>query len=473
MKRYWSLLLLLPIFFFLRAYKLNTDLLFHRDQGLHSQAIWQIWHEKDFSLLGHPSDVDGLIHAPIYYWLMLPSYALSGGDPVAASLFQIGLETFSIIFFYFSVKRIFNFTTANYALLLYTFSYSLVSYSRWLVNVTPILPFVNFLIFLYSKKNRSNAYSFLTGILIGSMAQFNAAIGTFLLPFNLWFYRQKISYFIFNLIGFFLPSIPLVLFDVRHQFVITSAVLRFIKGGDGLGESFTLINNLKVLLTEVIHALNLSHPLLVVIVFIISLFAIHKKQSFLLLYLLLPVLGLSFFKRGALSFFFVPLLPLTLVFIANLLSKLKFIGFILLTIFTVSNLILLSKIYTPTNALIPIGDSNLITISDRQKTIDWLYQKAEGKPFSVWFYNLPYFQDDAWNYLLIWYANKKYGYLPERTASFSKGDLAESKYFFAVFEPDYDKPSRQKDWFDTIYKEFGLPKSQFQTHDLSAWVIPI
>src|SRR4030065_2342674 len=132
---------------FLRFYKINTDLLFHRDQGLHSLAIWNVWHEHKFSLLGHPSDVDGLIHAPIYYWLMLPAYALSGGDPAVASLFQIIFEMLSLPFLYLAVKRLFSRSTALVTLTLYTFSYGLICSSRWLVNVTPILPLTNLFIY--------------------------------------------------------------------------------------------------------------------------------------------------------------------------------------------------------------------------------------------------------------------------------------------------------------------------------------
>ena len=105
---YLFLFSMVLVFFLIRSYHLSSDLLFHRDQGLHSLSIWQIWHEGKLSLLGHPSDVDGLFHAPIYYWLMLPVYALSGGDPAVASLFQIGLEALSLPFLFIALKRLFN-----------------------------------------------------------------------------------------------------------------------------------------------------------------------------------------------------------------------------------------------------------------------------------------------------------------------------------------------------------------------------
>ena len=58
--------------FILRVWKIDTDLLYHRDQGLVAMDIYKIWHDKKISLLGAPTDVDGLFHSPVYYWILTP-----------------------------------------------------------------------------------------------------------------------------------------------------------------------------------------------------------------------------------------------------------------------------------------------------------------------------------------------------------------------------------------------------------------
>ena len=75
-KEYILVGLIIIFTFFIRIYKINTDLLYHRDQGLVAMDIYKIWHDKKISLLGAPTDVDGLFHSPIYYWGLTPFYWL-------------------------------------------------------------------------------------------------------------------------------------------------------------------------------------------------------------------------------------------------------------------------------------------------------------------------------------------------------------------------------------------------------------
>src|SRR3989344_2250591 len=72
-----EILLLLGIFLLgliPRLWRLPYDLQVHRDQGMHAQAIWNIWYEGRISLLGHSTDADGIWHGPLFYWLMTPSF---------------------------------------------------------------------------------------------------------------------------------------------------------------------------------------------------------------------------------------------------------------------------------------------------------------------------------------------------------------------------------------------------------------
>ncbi len=144
----------------------------------------------------------------------------------------------------------------------------------------------------------------------------------------------------------------------------------------------------------------------------------------------------------------------------------KLIRYTFIVVVVLLNILLLKNIYEPNNALIPIGDKNIITIDDRKKIIDWMYLQANGQGFSVWIYTIPYFQDYPWEYLFLTYAKDKYGYQPERTGSFSKNDLNSSKYFFNIYELDDDNPSRQSTWFEQIEKSFGLSKGYFNSHDV-------
>lgn len=462
------------VFFLLRSYNLSSDLLFHRDQGLHSLSIWHIWHEGKLSLLGHPSDVDGLIHAPVYYWLMLPAYALSGGDPSVASLFQIALEALSLPFLFLALKRLFNSKTAYLSLILYTVSYSLICYSRWLVNVTPIFALTNLLLFLLALKKQNNLSLFFSALLVGVVTQCNAAIGVFLFPFLLWFYLRpfkwsKLSLVIFS---FLLPALPLFIFEIRHQSVLTKALLGFSSGGQGLGLSLeTLFSNTEIFFIELSRLISFPFVWPAVVLFLLGLFKVRhlKTRYFIFAYLFIPFISLAFFQRGAISFFFVSLLPLSLAVMVYFISSLPRLISVILAVYLIFiNLSHLTQVYKPTNALIPIGNANLITLQDRKNILDWVYVQADGRPFSVWFYTIPYFQEEVWEYMFLWYGQQKYGYLPEKTSSFSRNELQESKIFFAIWEPDEDQPYKLESWQERTKDDFDYSTAEYNTNDL--WV---
>src|SRR3989344_2679747 len=98
-----ELLFLISILFLsaiLRLWRIDTDLLFHRDQGVHALGAWSIWHDSELKLLGHPTDVDGIFHGSLYYHLLSIPYFLSSGNPVTAVVFQVLIEVAPLPFLY-------------------------------------------------------------------------------------------------------------------------------------------------------------------------------------------------------------------------------------------------------------------------------------------------------------------------------------------------------------------------------------
>ncbi len=452
--------------FLLRVYGIDKDLLYHRDQGLVAMDIYKIWHDKKISLIGAPTDVDGLYHSPVYYWILTPLYWLGRGDVVYPAIFQILLEMLSLPLLYFGVKKLFDKKTAIFTLILYSVSYGLISYSRWFITVPFILPLANILIYFLSKGKNI----FRESLLVGMISQTNAAAGVFYIPFILFRYRKEIN--LVNLIksatAFIIPAIPLVVFQFRHDFVIFKTVAAYSSGSAGLGFSLSVYaKNLVIFLQEINHIIYYPFAALTTFLFIYGLSKIKQHKELIFSYIFIPFVFLGLYQRGAISFFFMAALPMLLSVVVFGITKFPLLlrNLFLITVI-VSNLLLLKNVYEPNNALIPIGDRNVITISDRKKIIDWMYKKAEGKDFSLWIYTIPYFQDYPWDYLFTTYALPKYGYLPEKTGSFSKNDLNKSVYFFNVYEVDHDNSSRQDSWFFDIQNNFGKTKEYVGYHDV-------
>ncbi len=466
-KKEWIIVLLIVFFSFaLRIYKINTDLLFHRDQGMVAMDIYKIWHDKKISLIGAPTDVDGLYHSPVYYWILTPLYWLGNGNIIYPAVFQIFLEVISLPFLYLAVKKLFDKKTALLTLIIYSVSYGLISYSRWFITVPFILPLANLLLYFLA----SGTNIFAVSLLVGMITQTNAAVGVFYLPFVFYHFRKYLTFqnlfIIFT--GFIIPAIPLIIFQFRHDFIILKTVASYSSGSAGLGVSLQVFfGNLIKFLQEANHLILFPFIVPSTLLLWYGLWKAGKSKKLLLSYLAIPFIFLAFYKRGSISFFYMAALPAILAVLANGILKLpKTLSYFLVGFVVVYNIVLLKNVYEPNNALIPIGDRNIITISDRKKILDWMYTKADGKKFSTWIYTIPYFQDYPWDYLLTTYALPKYGYLPEKTGSFSPGDLKNSEIFFDVYEVDHDNPSRQSVWFYDINKSFGNTLDYFGSHDI-------
>ena len=466
-KEYILVGLIIIFTFFIRIYKINTDLLYHRDQGLVAMDIYKIWHDKKISLLGAPTDVDGLFHSPIYYWGLTPFYWLGKGDIVYPAIFQIFLEILSLPFLYMAIKKLFNKNTAFLTLIFYAVSYGLISYSRWFITVPFILPLTNLFLFtLVFKKS-----IFINALLVGMITQTNAAVGIFYLPFIFFHCKKQLSIknILIILFGFILPATPLIIFQFRHDFITLRTILSYLGNSTvGLGFSLGIFwKNLVIYLKEINHLILYPYLLISTAILIYGLSKIKKEKRFVYSYLIIPFLFLGLFQRGAISFFYIAALPLTLAVLAfGILNLPKLFKFVTILIILLLNLFLIKNVYKPNNALIPIGDRNVITLQDRKNIIDWVYEKSNGKEFSLWIYTLPYFQDYPWEYLFLTYAKDKYDYLPERSGSFSPNDLKTSVHFFNVYEVDHDNLSRQDVWFGEVEKNFGETVDSFSSNDI-------
>lgn len=476
------LLIIILVSLFLRLYKIDTDLLFHYDQGLHAIGIWNIWKEHHFPLLGHPTDVEGVYHGAFFYYFMAPVYALSQGDPVGASVFMVFLDVAAIFFLFKAAKILFKSELVGLvAATVWGFSFLAVSYSRWLSNVTPISFFVILFYYFISKIELQKKKSFwpLGTLTAGIIVQLNGAIGFFFIPLililafmdrKIFFKRRKLG--LVSLVLFFLPSLPLIFFDLRHQFLVSKSIIKMVLSPGGLGFSLKIAGSFSVFLRELVNFFSFENFLFAGVIIAGTLFGMYlllkKKEKgtrLLVLLLAVPLVGLLLYKRGTADFFYLGILPLIALTFARSLSYFfknpitRVLALIVLLIFARDNLKNdLHYFGEQTHALIPIGTNSLITLDDRKKAVDFIYSKAQGKPFGLWIYTIPYYKDEPWDYVFMWYGKGKYGYLPSENAE---------KLMFDLWERDPNEGYRLDAWKVDANKKLGIVVGAEKYHDVN------
>lgn len=439
----WSILLISLV---IRLWRINTDLLFHYDQGRDLLAAYKIWHERHPVLLGPSTDTPGVFVGPFYYYLISIPLIITQGSPVGAIVFLQILEIISLYFLYVAIKNLFGARIAFPTLLLTSVSYGLISYSRWLSNATPVFSLGNFAFFAFSKII-SDKFKLLPlyFFIVGLMWQADPAVGFGFLPFGLYLIFKspghKLGNLIINLIFFLVPALPQIIFEYRHDFLVSRNLFRFLTNPqEGVGFSqATFIQTSTRFFNFISFIFAHRYLHLSAFLFLLSLLGIFKSKisrspnlKGTLLLASSHVLGLFAFKRGVFEFFYLGVAgPLITLVVYGLYKLSPRISVIILVIIIVYNLYLAKNFLSPNLNLTPIGTANLITLESRLKTLEFI---DTNKPYSLWTYTIPYFLDEPWKYLMLW---KNYSPPVER------GDN-----LYAIYEPDWNQPIRLTSWHE-------------------------
>ena len=126
--------------FSLRFYGLPRVLFFGPEQGIDFFKIRDIALGKDLVLVGAKTDIAGIFHGPVYYYLGVIPFLLSHGNPLFISAFFIVLNSLTVFFIYKLGKELYGKRGGIVASLLFTFSFGAISYSRWLSSHPLTIP---------------------------------------------------------------------------------------------------------------------------------------------------------------------------------------------------------------------------------------------------------------------------------------------------------------------------------------------
>lgn len=232
--------------YFLRSYAIYRDLIFAYDQGRDAWEMQKIA-AGDLTLIGPVTGLEGVFLGPFWYYLIFPAYYLGNWNPVAPAYEMFAFAVGTVILLYLWGRKLSMPTAGLIAAGIFTFSFQQVLFARWVSNPSP-LPFFSLLAFyllytaLLSKKNWIFVVS---GFVFGLCFQLEAANAVWFLPtialivFTHILVNAKktktlgdrlrerqiyLSTLILGLLiasGFILAEAPHILFELKHNFLIT------------------------------------------------------------------------------------------------------------------------------------------------------------------------------------------------------------------------------------------------------------
>lgn len=432
MKKIIFLILIIGILFRLDLTS-GQRFLFNMDNARDMVDVREMVVLKKMRLIGPTSAIEGLYNGPFWYYLLAIPFILTGGNPYGSILMEIILWTIGGFFLLklvnkWSVWLVIPigcvWVASNYIVLTNLYAFN--------PNPIPLLtPLFIYLFIEYLSKGKP-LFIILTWLLAGLFFNFEMNFGIFtpailivslIITKNLRFLKDR--FFWIGVAVFIGTLLPQVLFDFKHQFIMSKAILKFLSENKQAGfnivrrtqiisESFynvfvaTLMNQKLLSLTMLLSAVpilkkffakdNKDTLVMVCLVYIFLPFAI---------FLVVPVTVNAWHLGGE--------VVAALILIAFILSKLWKINFLgkIFSIFLSSLLILYSTLNISNHFLKERQNTNLdpSLLKNELNAIDYVYTFAKGATFKVYTY-LPSVYDYPYQYLFWWYGQKKYGYIP-------------------------------------------------------------
>jgi hypothetical protein len=234
------IVLLVGCFFFLRLYKIGERVNFSMDQGLFLLRSFEIYQNKEITLIGPTASplVNGhhFFQGPLIYYSIIFLMLISGWNVIVASYFLVFFNFLALIFLYLAIKKIFNKKIATITSLLFIFLPVSINFSNFLWNPNFLLILTPIFIFLGSKSiNNKNYWWFLIwGILGGICLQFHFqfVLILFLTFLFLFFKKQNWKNIFLFISGTIIGYLPLLIFDLRNNFYNIRTIWEWIKCGN-------------------------------------------------------------------------------------------------------------------------------------------------------------------------------------------------------------------------------------------------
>lgn len=328
---------------FLRLYRFEGFVTYLGDQGRDAMIMHRIVTAQDFPAIGAPSSVGQVYLGPFYYYLVAPFLLLSGFNPVGPAYGVALLSIFGLVIAFMTIKKIIDTQTAILFLAFMTFSYPLVELSRfsWNPNLLPFFSFFSIHFFYLWLQDNKLKYAILFGSFLALMIQLHYLALLVFIPIGIVFLvkarnftnKSRTIYHLGASMGSFLFfSLPLILFEFRHDFLNSRNFMKMFVSGEIESDKSYAENLIETIDQFFYHALQLdtSQTISIVIFLILIVAAIRialvYKSDLLLLHFLnffIFILGfalldsarhLHYYGPAFLSFFLlVSMLPVILI----------------------------------------------------------------------------------------------------------------------------------------------------------------
>lgn len=342
----------------LRLYRFEEFVTFLGDQGRDAIIAKRIVTFENFPAIGAPSSVGQIYLGPFYYYLIAIFLPLFGYNPAGLAYGVALIWLIALPCIWYLVYKRFGMTVSLLVLIFLSFSQSMIELSRfsWNPNLLPVFSFFTFYFLYQWMKEKNWMYALLFGSFLSFTIQLHylalLLFPTIGLAYLFYFPR---TFKLKNLItqtgmaigAFIFFSVPLILFDLKHDFLNARNFLALFTEGK-VSSDASYFDKLQTSLHQFfIHSFQLTIPTEYVFLFFILLvvcfgcIALRIKSRFLLLNLsnfVIYLLGFALLSSPPHMHYFGPVYVSTYLLVTTIptLFRKNYIHIILASIVAVS-----------------------------------------------------------------------------------------------------------------------------------------
>lgn len=370
-----TLILILVLASYFRLWHLEEAFHFMGDQGRDALIVSRIFTQKDLVFVGPVMSVGNIYLGPFYYYFMLPFLFLSYPSPVGP-VYAVALANIVTVLLLFVLgRKLVGDRAALLAAAMMSISVIAIVHSRfsWNPNIIPLFSML-LIASSYFALVKNPKYWIAAAICFGLIVQLHyvtllsgAAAGLLYLWDLLKNRTNKKAFtarMLSGLVGLIVIGLllsPLILFDMRHGWLNAKALQslatdekNFVQADQSVGTKMgdlglNVINRSSLILFDKVigsdDALNLFLVVAVLTLSISSLINARRKNqpmagiATLLVFLLVGILGFSFYEKDMYDHYIAYLLPVTFLVIGYCLDRIirwNVLGWIIAIVFFVA-----------------------------------------------------------------------------------------------------------------------------------------
>lgn len=452
---------------------INKNYIFGFDHGREYLITREIVVEHHLRLIGESlgagsAGIQGIFHGPGFYYFLAIPFILFNGDPYGGIVLMLLFGLAALLLVFLLGKKIFGASEGLVMTVLTALSPPLIAQSRAIWNSFPSTFFILLSFYFTYLINKNRLYVFPAAFFAGFVYNFEFAIAVpltlSLVIYSLAFFKKKdLKAYLYLLLGFIFAYSPMILFEIRHNFMAVRGVINYFITPKNNESSLSFLQNQFDHLGSFIFNIADSFPnrdllpsftlLILISTGFVVLLKKEKRQdvkNFLYYLLILPIatfISFSFLRNAVYQYYLFHLvLVYIIIFSYILISSYRHRMYGIFAVFGVI-FIMYSATSVPVffkTFLYDIKDyGGDAKIKGKVDAIDYIYNDAKNKEFGLLVFSPPVYTY-PYDYIMYWRGKEKYGYIPP---------AEKKKEFYLLMEVDPSKPWSYKGWLETVIKD--------------------